>query len=329
MYEHDLPTAPGALLGYRKDGRPIRLIAGARQAEGEGGRRTLLDTGQPPAGPGQPAGNGQTPPPAGQNPPPGEPPAGQDPGQPAGRPAGQPGQPAGQPGQPAGEPPGQPPAASVDELPEWAQRLIRDTRAEAATHRTRAKERDDQLAALQQQSQAQLDGIAKALGLKPEEATPEQIMAERDAERARADTERTAARQAQVELAVFRAAEAAEANGNALLDSRAFVRTLDGLDPAADDFAEKVKGAIDRAVEANPAVFRKAAAPPAPPLTPPAAPAAPAVPKSGGEFTGPPQSPRQLTAEDAASMTPSQVAKAIDDGLFAAAGFGQRRASRR
>jgi hypothetical protein len=33
---HDLPTTPGAFLGYRKDGRPFYLIAGGDGTDGGG-----------------------------------------------------------------------------------------------------------------------------------------------------------------------------------------------------------------------------------------------------------------------------------------------------
>ena len=262
-----------------------------------------------------------------------EPAAGTEPAQPAGRaePAQQAAPASPEPAQqPASgqEPPAEPAAepGSVEQLPPWAQKLIRDTRTEAATNRAKAKEQADQMAALQQKSQAQLDGIAKALGLKPEEATPEQIMAERDAERQRAETEAARARATAVELAVFRAAAAQDANGDALLDSRSFVAKLAGLDPAADGFAGQVSELIKAATEED---SRYKAAPPLTP-DPPAKPRTePAVPKSGGEFTGPPSQPRQLTAADAASMTPGEVADALKKGLFAGEGYGAARKSRR
>lgn len=235
--------------------------------------------------------------------------------------------------EPQAQPPAsgqEPPAAepdSVEKLPAWAQKLIRDNRTESATYRTKAKETADALSALKDTSQKQLDGIAKALGLKPEEATPEQILAERDAASTRAAASDALARQSKVELAVFRAAAAAEANGNALLDSRSFVATLDGLDPSAADFGEQVSAKITAALESNPA-FR-AAAPAAPPLAAATAPAAPAVPRSSAEFGSAPTGPRQWTDADVTAASPAEVEQAMNDGLLKNLGFGTARKDRR
>jgi hypothetical protein len=288
MFTSTLPTSPGAIIGYRKSGTPIRLIAG--------GSETVPEPAPPAAT---------------------EPPA----------PAADPTPPAADPAPLGGQEPPAPPAAatSVEELAPWAQKLIRDTRAEAASHRAKAKEQADALTALQAKSQQQLDGIAKALGLKPEEATPEQIMAERDAARAASDASAARARQTEVELAVFRAAAAAQVNGDALLDSRSFAATLAGLDPAAGDFRQRVSDAITAAAEANPAWKLTPPAPAAP-----APPAPPAVPKSGtGPVTGVPDGPRQWTQADVDRASPSQVQKALDEGLLQGLGFGTARKRRR
>jgi hypothetical protein len=280
---------PGAIIGYQKNGAPIRIVAGGSEAATE---PPAADPAAPPA------------------------------------PAADPAPPASDPAAPSGQEPPAPPAepTSVDQLPSWAQQEIRKTRNEAAANRAKANEHAAALAALQTTSQAQLDAIARTLGLKPEEATPEQIMAQRDAERARADASASQARQAAVELAVFRAANASQANGNALLDSRSFVATLDGLDPSAADFGQQVADKIAAAVEGHPG-FRLAAPPP-PPVT--TAPPPPAVPKSGtGPVTGVPDGPRQWTEEDVKRASPSEVQKAMNDGLLQNLGFGTARKNRR
>jgi hypothetical protein len=307
MFANRRPTSPGAIIGYRRNGTPIRLIAGGSEPAPE-------PPAQPaPADPAAPSPAPGTPAPA----------APAEPAQPA-EPA-----PGGQepPAQPAGD------ADSVDKLPPWAQKLLRDTRTEAAANRAKAKEHADELAALKDKSQQQLDGIARALGLKPEEATPEQIMAERDAERARAEANAAQARASAVELAVFRAAAGAQADGNALLDSRAFVASLAGLDPAAADFGEQVRAKIADALETHPQwkLAAPVTTPPAPPVAPPAAPPAPPSPpaSSPGQFTGGNTGERQLTSADAAHMTPVQVQDAINKGLFRDEGFGPKRGSLR
>lgn len=222
----------------------------------------------------------------------------------------------------------QPAAAAVDELPPWAQKEIKKLREEAAGNRVQAKEIGDRLAAFESAQEQQRQAMAKALGLVTDEPpTPEQLTEQLNATRAEVTAEQARARQAAVELAAFRAAAAAQADGNALLDSRSFVSALDGLDPSAGDFAQKVTEVISSAIEANP---RYKLTPPAPaaPATP-VPPEPPAVPKSGSEFGAPPSGPRQWTEEDVARSTPSQLQDAINQGLLENLGFGPRRASSR
>lgn len=312
QYNH-YPVTPGAIIGKRKDGTLIRLIAGgsepAPQPPANGGAEPV----QPPA-----------PAPA--------PPADPATGQPAANAA---------PGTGDGAPPSgtsqQP--ASVDDLPAWAQRTIKELRSENAASRTKAKEHADALAAFRSTHDQQMDGIAKALGLKPEEVTPEQLAAERDAARADSATAAARAQAAQVELAAYRAAATLGADPLKLLDSRAFVTTLDGLDPSSAEFAQAIRDRVASALETNPGLRLAPAAPPAPDpgapspvpgtVPPPLQqqPPQPAVPASGpqGTFGTPPAGPRQLTVEDAARMSPQAVQEAINAGQFEAAGFGRSR----
>ncbi|MGW3196338.1 hypothetical protein ACWDBD_17465 [Streptomyces sp. NPDC001118] len=236
--------------------------------------------------------------------------------------------PAAPPQQPSGgqEPSGtQQQAANVDELPAWAQREFKKLRDEAAGNRVKAKEVNDALAQFKADQETQRQAMAKALGFAPDEPpTAEQLTEQLNATKAERDAQQARARQTAVELAVFRAAAAEQVDGNALLDSRAFVAALDGLDPSADNFGQQVKAAIAAAAESNPRYKLEPATPP-----PPAPPAPPAVPKSGSEFGAPPQGPRQWTEEDVARSTPAQLQKAINDGLLENLGFGPRRAARR
>lgn len=314
MPELIMPTMlPGAIIGTRKTGRPIRLIGGGSEPAPE-----------PPAPPAEPA---QPPAPAAAPEPPAAPAAAGDPAP-----------------QPAPEPAPQP-AESVDQLPAWAQKELRSTRSENAAARQRVKELADAQAAAKTQHDEQMAGIARALGLAPEETTPEQLTAQRDQALADAQANAARARATQVELAVFRAASQAGVNAGALLDSRTFVATLDGLDPSSEGFAQVVSDRIAAAIETNPAwraqapVAAPAAAPvTAPPLAPPAPvipeqgvqpPAVPASGPQGGFPSPPPPGGRQLTAQDAVTMTAQQVQEAINAGLFQEAGFGPARSSRR
>jgi hypothetical protein len=222
----------------------------------------------------------------------------------------------------AGEEPRRRVPPTNKELPDWAQKIVSKARDEAAEWRVKAQTAADEA---ETRHQTMLDGIAKALGLKPEEVTPEQLAAERDAAKASAEQAATRARQSDVRLAVLQQAFAAQADGNALLDSVGFLRTVDALDPTASDFGDRVKDAIAAAVEINPR-YKIDAGPPAPPPRP-----QPQIPASGpGQgFTSPAPGPRQWTDEDVARASPSQLTEALDAGLLENLGFGQRRASRR
>lgn len=315
------PVTPGAIIGYLRSGKPVRLIAGGSEPAPE-----------PPAN-GDPAA-AQPPAPPQPQPPAPEPPAPAPEGQP------QPGAP-----QVGGQQPG-----TVDDLPGWAQKLIRETRTEAAAGRTKLKELTDAQAAAETERQRQMDKVAEAFGLKPGEVTPEQIAAERDAAQERAKAATATARATAIELAAFRAAAALQADPNKVLDSRAFVATLDGLDPADPAFAQLVSDRVAAALEVNPQwrVIPAAVPPPvqqvpqqvpaqpgqqpypaavaAQPYTAPP-PLTPQIPASGpqGAFTPPPPGPRQLTEADALQMSPSQVVEAMNQGLFREEGFGANR----
>lgn len=89
--------------------------------------------------------------------------------------------------------------------------------------------------------------FGKALGLIPDDsADPVKLLEQANASQADA-------RRAQVELAVYRAADAAGGDPSALLDSRAFLDTLADADP---NNAEAITAAITTAVAANPRLAR-------------------------------------------------------------------------
>lgn len=126
---------------------------------------------------------------------------------------------------------------TVESLPDWAQKLIRDTRTEAATHRTAAKTAGDKA------TQDLTDKLAVALGLKPDAATdPAALTASLTAAQQQAQN---AAR----ELAIYKAAGSAGANPSRLLDSNTFMTSVAGLDPA-DGAA--LTAAIKSAIADNP-----------------------------------------------------------------------------
>ncbi|MEU1883422.1 hypothetical protein ABZ470_39465 [Streptosporangium sp. NPDC020072] len=131
-------------------------------------------------------------------------------------------------------------------------------------------------------SQAQQDlatKIGQALGLLKEEEKPldpqeviNRLTSERDTTAQERDAERDLHRRAMVELAVHKASGKLGADPEALLDSRSFLRNINDLDPAAEGFQTSLDEVITSAVEHNPKFKAQVAA------GPPA--------RSGGDFTG-------------------------------------------
>ncbi len=197
-----------------------------------------------------------------------------------------------------------PNARKIDDLPAWAQAELRRARTDAVKYRTQLQEKEktaeqqagpspEEVAA---QAKAELaQQIGKALGLVAEEEKPvdpkemvERLSAEKDATAKERDKERELHRRALTELGVHRTALKLGADGDALLDSRSFLRSIKDLDPNADDFGTALAERITQAVEDNPK-FKPAS------LSGPPA-------RSGGEFTGGPggrsSDPDQMTTDD-------------------------------
>lgn len=125
-------------------------------------------------------------------------------------------------------------------------RLAR-TLAAAREGEKKAKER---ASAAEKKHQDALDAIAVALGLKPDpKADPAELVKQAAAER---DKALAAARAQAVELAVYKSAGKANADPDALLDSRSFQAAVAELDPADKNFGTKVADAIKDAVKTNP-----------------------------------------------------------------------------
>ncbi|MBP5931833.1 hypothetical protein F3K39_28270 [Streptomyces sp. LBUM 1479] len=165
--------------------------------------------------------------------------------------------PAGNPATPPGTPPAQPPAAppadpwasfqwdgKVESLPEPVAKVIRDARAEAGKERTTAKENAAKEAR---------EALLKELGLVKADETPDpaKLAAEIGDKDTRIGSLEGSVRSLTVELAAYKAAPKHEANAAALLDSRAFMESVAGLDPTAADFATKLDDAIKDAVDTN------------------------------------------------------------------------------
>lgn len=172
----------------------------------------------------------------------------------------------------------------VEDLPDWAQKIIRDARKEAGDHRTAAKD------AATKAQQELSDKLAVALGLKPDAAQdPAALTA--SLTKAQQDALNSAR-----ELAVFKQSAAAGADPSKLLDRASFLTSIAGIDPT-DGAA--IKTAIDAAIAADQTLK-----------------ATRAVGASTVETPGGPGEQGQITEAQLAQMTPEQIADAYDKGLL-------------
>lgn len=171
---------------------------------------------------------------------------------------------------------------------------------------TQAKGNVDELT----RNSAALKAIADKLGVDIGDGTPDPARLTAELDKAN-----TTARQRAAELAVYKAATAAGANADLLLDSRAFMASIDGLDPSADGYAASVADAAKAWAEGHPQVKTEQATPRK---------ATPPTPRAGADF-GAPAPNRQWTQADLEASTPEQLTKALDAGLLRDLGIGTRR----
>ena len=192
--------------------------------------------------------------------------------------------------QPEAPAPTAPAKANVWENPDTAKAEIERLRRENGAARTNAKAQ-----AAEEARKELANTIGKALGIVEDgaETDPAKLTESLTASQREA-------KQARVELAVFRNAAAAGGDPAALLDSASFLAKVADLDPS--DSAALAE-TIAAAVEANP---RLGAAP--------ADPKAPAPnPAQGSSAAGSPDS-GQLTRPDLERMTPQEIEKARIEG---------------
>lgn len=151
---------------------------------------------------------------------------------------------------PVGSVPATPPSEDVTALPDWAQKALRDARADAAKSRTTAKQTAAEEARKEMAAQ-----VAKALGIAGDEPVkPEELTAQVEAAQSTAWRNGT-------ELALYRVATRLGADAEALLDSNSFLDTLDDLvsvDPRSAEFATQLEAKVNAALEKSPAKFKTA-----------------------------------------------------------------------
>ncbi|MGV9278062.1 hypothetical protein [Streptomyces griseosporeus] len=220
-------------------------------------------------------------------------------------PATPPAQPA-TPAEPATESPAEPKAKAPkfegEFDPARFEKLVENLRSdvEAQKQKTAAAEQK-----AQEQQADLLKKVAAAFGLDTGEEkppTPEELTKQLTDAQARTKEFENAARQTQVELAVYKTAGKHGGDPDALLDSRGFANAIAKLDPASNSFAADVEKAVKQAVEANPKLAAKQPE------------QKPAVPAAGAPMNGAPGAKRQLGAEDVKRMTPEQITKAVEEG---------------
>ncbi len=141
---------------------------------------------------------------------------------------------------PAKKPNDESPEATIARL----QKELKAANSEAGKARTTAKK-----AAADEARTEIVQELGKALGLiKDEKDTPPDPAALT----AKIEQATAAHRETAVELAVYRGAGKHRADPDALTDSRAFLNSIKGLDPADEGFGKAVSAAIKKAVEDNP-----------------------------------------------------------------------------
>jgi hypothetical protein len=157
------------------------------------------------------------------------------------------------------------PTEDVSKLPAWAQKLIKDTRGEAANHRTKARDAEGKVKDAEAKHQATLDGIAKALGLKQDDGPPDPAKLTEQLQQSQAQQQaaQEAAVSAQTELQVYRTAQRLGANADRLLDSRQFRAKVDALEPKDKaDFASLVEAEVKAALDKDPSLRANGQGPP-------------------------------------------------------------------
>ncbi|WP_129307990.1 hypothetical protein [Streptomyces sp. L2] len=141
------------------------------------------------------------------------------------------------------------PAATIARL----QKELKAANGDAAKARTNAKK-----AAADEARTEIVQELGKALGLiKDDKDTPPDPAALT----AQIEKATAAHRETAVELAVYRGASKYGADPDALTDSRAFLKSIAGLDPSDEEFAKKVGTAIKQAVADNPKLKAQGQAP--------------------------------------------------------------------
>lgn len=125
---------------------------------------------------------------------------------------------------------------------EESKKILRKWEGRAKSNKTALDQANQQLAELKNQSQAQLDKIAIALGLKQEQATPEELQKALQESQGKIDAANSSAKAAQIELGVFKAAaKVPGSDPSELLDKISFMKKAGELDPTSAKFEAEME----------------------------------------------------------------------------------------
>ncbi|WP_018807329.1 hypothetical protein [Salinispora arenicola] len=291
MSEQTLPGAvvtphgryPGQIIGYRRSGAPIRVVAGGSGQDAPAGG----DSGGDSMGGDSTTETGTTPDPTEQQPA-GPADAGSDTTVVRDQPTTSERQQTDSKPASRQSPPSKRP---LEEFPDDIRDYVKDLRKQAGDGRVGMRTEKERADTAEGRLQEVLEGFTQVLGLTPqapqdEPQDPAQVAAQLTEQ---LSTAREEHRKTRIEMATFLAAQSSDADARALLDSRSFGDRVSGLDLDAPDFAEQLATAIREAVEENPK-FRSTT------LLPHVD-----EPPSGGQFSGGPggqPAPESMSVED-------------------------------
>ena len=194
---------------------------------------------------------------------------------------------------------------SVDALPDWAQNMVRELREENAKHRNKAKTAAEE-AAQREQEQAQaareelVQNIASALGLTTDPDDPQQLL---EAANSKNSEYEQKVQELTNQVNEYRKADALDAaigdrrvNKNLLRAVLAQDNAYRQIDVNADNFADQVSEAVNKALDANPELVQVTRG------------------QSGIDTSNTKNGDQPITREDLKTMSAEDINKAVRDG---------------
>ena len=194
---------------------------------------------------------------------------------------------------------------SVDALPDWAQNMVRELREENAKHRNKAKTAAEE-AAQREQEQAQaareelVQNIANALGLTTDPDDPQQLL---EAANNKNSEYEQKVQELTNQVNEYRKADALDAaigdrrvNKNLLRAVLAQDNAYRQIDVNADNFADQVSEAVNKALDANPELVQVTRG------------------QSGIDTSNTKNGDQSITRDDLKTMSAEDINQAVKDG---------------